>query len=134
MPRTLDGLAAGTLAPHKQNNAEATLAPILTKEDGCIDFKRSAQKIFNRWRGFQPWPGAWTMLHGKKLTIGAMQIAAETTTLAPGTVIAAKDTLLIACGAGSVLACTALQFEGRKRMDAPEFLRGVNISSGERLG
>jgi len=134
MLRTLDGLAAGTLPSIPQDNTLATLAPILTKEDGRIHFNRPAQEIVNRWRGFQPWPGAYTALHGKKLTIAAMHLAPDSTTLAPGTVIASKQELLIACGQGTVLACTALQLEGRKRMESAEFLRGVTIAPGEQLG
>src|SRR5450755_2886770 len=58
---TLAGLAAGTLAARAQDDSLATLAPILTREDGRADFSRSAMEAYNRWRGFQPWPGAWTM-------------------------------------------------------------------------
>jgi methionyl-tRNA formyltransferase len=133
MLRTLEGLAAGTLPASPQDHAAATLAPILTKEDGRIDFNRTATEIVNRWRGFQPWPGAYTALGGKKLTLTALHADPQTTALAPGTVIAARDSLLIACAGGSVLACTGLQLEGRRRMDAAEFLRGAAIATGERL-
>ena len=67
MMETLRGLDAGTIAPRKQDEAKATLAPILTREDGRMDFSLPAMTLYNRWRGFQPWPGAWTMLEGKKL-------------------------------------------------------------------
>ena len=66
MVETLKDLAAGTANPVKQDDTQATLAPILTREDGQIDFSRTAVETYNRWRGFQPWPGAWTTLAGKK--------------------------------------------------------------------
>src|SRR5579863_3335564 len=66
---TLRSLQAGNIRPRPQDNAQATLAPILKKEDGQVDFSRSAQEIFNRIRGFQPWPGAYTKFRGKNLQI-----------------------------------------------------------------
>jgi methionyl-tRNA formyltransferase len=138
MLRTLEGLAAGTLQPTPQDNTASTLAPILTKEDGRINFNRNAVEIVNRWRGFQPWPGAYTTLHGKKLSLIAMHSSTESAEdTAPGAVIDAspeRSEIRIACGQGSVLVVTALQLEGRKRMQAADFLRGANIQSGEQLG
>src|SRR4029077_1692942 len=69
MLETLAGLQSGTIHPRKQDDASATLAPILKKEDGQIDFSRSAQEILNHLRGFQPWPGAYTRFRGKNLQI-----------------------------------------------------------------
>ena len=69
MVETLRGLQAGSIHPRPQDNSQATLAPILKKEDGLIDFSRSATEIFNRMRGFQPWPGAYTKFRGKNLQI-----------------------------------------------------------------
>src|SRR5215469_11007513 len=66
---TLRGLEANTIPRRKQDDSQATLAPILKKEDGEIDFHRSAQQILNRLRGFQPWPGAYTKFRGKNLQI-----------------------------------------------------------------
>ena len=71
MIETLQRLQAGTITPQKQNNAEASLAPILTKENARIDFHRTAQEIYNRLRGFQPWPGAFTTFRGKMLGVAA---------------------------------------------------------------
>jgi methionyl-tRNA formyltransferase len=68
MVETLAGLGSGSITPQKQDDSLATLAPILTREDGRMDFSRPAMTVYNRWRGFQPWPGAWTLLGGKKLT------------------------------------------------------------------
>ena len=77
MVKTLAGLAAGTIYAEKQDDALATLAPILTREDGWIDFSRTAKEIYDRWRGFQPWPGAHTMLRGKKLIVHRMKLVSK---------------------------------------------------------
>jgi methionyl-tRNA formyltransferase len=72
MRETLEGLEAGTIQPIPQDNAAASLAPILQREDALVDFTRSAADIYNRWRGFQPWPGAYTLFRGRKLTLHRM--------------------------------------------------------------
>src|SRR5256885_13617143 len=77
MIETLRGLAAGTISPKAQKNDEATLAPILKKEHGCIDFSRSPQEIYNGLRGFQPWPGAFTTFRDKMLSITAAKSSSE---------------------------------------------------------
>src|SRR5580693_141725 len=89
---TLAGLEDGSLQPRAQNHEGATYAPILDREDGRMDFvRRSAGELYNRWRGFQPWPGAFTMLDGKKLIVHRMAIvhesfAAQFGIAAPGSV------------------------------------------------
>src|SRR5580704_16206876 len=75
MVETLLQLEEGRLFPQNQDHSLATLAPILTREDGSIDFSRTAQQIYDRWRGFQPWPGAHTMLRGRKLIVQKMHVA-----------------------------------------------------------
>ena len=73
---TLEGLAAGTIKPQPQNHEGATFAPLLNREDGRMDFAaRTAHELYNRWRGFQPWPGAFTTLEGKKLIVHRMAVA-----------------------------------------------------------
>lgn len=135
MVETLAGLAAGSIAAIKQNDAEASLAPILTREDAEMDFTRTAQALYNRWRGFQPWPGAYTVFRGKKLIVHIMKpVDAEKTNVAPGTVLAAKERLLIQCGEGSVVELLEVQMEGKKRVTAAEFLRGYQLKPGEQLG
>jgi methionyl-tRNA formyltransferase len=131
--KTLHGLEAGTVTPVEQDHTAATLAPILKREDGAIDFTRPAQSIFDRWRGFQPWPGAHTSLRGKKLIVHRMRIE-------PGLVIPAAELLIngdqLYAGAGDTIALELLevQMEGKRRMPAAEFLRGFQVRSGERLG
>ncbi len=135
MLSTLDGLAAGTLKAQPQDAAGATHAPILTREDGRIDFHRSANKIYNRWRGFQPWPGAWTLLGGKKFTVTRMAPAATTSVVnEPGTLIVEGEHLYACCGQGTAVELPEVQLEGKRAMPAADFLRGHPQLGGTRLG
>jgi methionyl-tRNA formyltransferase len=135
MMETLEGLAAGTIAPQKQDDTKATLAPILTREDGRMDFSQPAMTIYNRWRGFQPWPGAWTMLEGKKLTVHRM-LPTEVRGAAgePGELHRQEDRLFAACGGHSWIELVEIQLEGKKRMMTADFLRGHALESGVKLG
>lgn len=132
MVKTLHGLAVGTITAVEQNHAEATLAPILKREDGLIDFSRSAHSIYDRWRGFQPWPGAFTTLRGKKLIVHRM--ARSGGEGSSGELRVDGERLMVGCGEGSELEVFELQIEGKRRMSAAEFLRGFQVRSGERLG
>ncbi len=134
MVETLAGLAEGTVEPEAQDDDKATLAPILTRDDGRIDFQRTARAIDERYRGFQPWPGTFTTLRGKKLLVHAMHIAQENTNANPGSILLRPGGLMVACGEGSTLAFDHVQLEGKKRMPADEFLRGFQLVSGEVLG
>jgi methionyl-tRNA formyltransferase len=133
MVKTLCQLAEGRLVPQIQDHAMATLAPILKREDGWIDFSRTAKAILDRWRGFQPWPGAHTILRGKKLIVHKMRLVRGGDCEA-GMVRVEGDSMLVGCGAESVLCLDEVQMEGKKRMGADEFLRGYQVRSGERLG
>jgi len=138
MIETLTGLAAGSIKPQRQDESQATLAPILTREDGAIDFTRTAQQIYDRWRGFQPWPGAHTRLRGKKLIVHRLHVGAASG-IESGVLQVSGDELVVGCSgvrqsdAGSV-AFDEVQLEGKRRMSAAEFLRGFQVKSGERLG
>jgi methionyl-tRNA formyltransferase len=121
-----------TIAPEKQNDAAATLAPILKKEDGAIDWSRSAQEIHNQVRGLLPWPGAHTTFRGQRLHIWKSRVAEGTMDLAPG-VLFAKHAR-IACGQGTVLDAMELQLEGRKRMAGDAFMNGLRLEENEILG
>lgn len=134
MVETLAGLEAGTITPRKQDDARATLAPILTREDGRMDFGRDAAEVYNRWRGFYPWPGAWTMLGGKKLTVHRMKPAQGVAGAGPGEIGVDGGRLLVACGGGAAVEIAELQLEGKKRMAAGDFLRGHALANGARLG
>ena len=134
MVRTLRKLAEGTLYPQPQDHSLATLAPILTREDGLMDFTRTAQQLYDRWRGFQPWPGAHTILRGKKLIAHKLHITNETFHGQPGELIIRGDLMLARCANASVLAFDEVQLEGKRRMTAADFLHGYQLKSGELLG
>ena len=133
MVQTLGRLAAGTVDPQPQDHALATLAPILTREVGAIDFTRTAHQIYNRWRGFQPWPGAHTLLRGKKLIVHRLSLA-SLSGMEPGTLHVLDNQLLAGCGDNATVLLEELQMEGKRRMPASEFLRGFQVRTGERLG
>ena len=134
MVRTLRKLAEGSLCPQPQDHSLATLAPILTREDGLMDFTRTAAQLYDRWRGFQPWPGAHTTLRGKKLIAHKLRITNETFHCKPGELIVRGDLMLVRCANSTVLAFDEVQTEGKRRMTAADFLHGYQIKSGERLG
>jgi methionyl-tRNA formyltransferase len=133
MAETLRGLRAGTITPRKQNNSQATLAPILKKEDGLIDFRRSAYEIWNRLRGFQPWPGAYTSFRGKNLNVWAAR-PVEASLAAPGELRVEGERLLVGCGESTALELVTVQPEGKKRMAARDFVHGYHPKTGEQLG
>ena len=136
MVETLRGLERGEITPRPQDSFQSTLAPMLKKEDGRIDWSLPAEEIGRRVRGLEPWPGAYTYFRGKKLQIWAARPAAEEAGIPaePGTVDAQSGRLLIACGGGSRLEVSELQMEGRKRIAARDFLNGVHLQPGEKLG
>jgi len=128
---TLRGLEDGTIQPRPQDNRSATLAPILRKEDGRIDFRRSAGEIRNRLRGFQPWPGGFTTFRGKNLQVANATVAQRT--LPAGELRMEVDGLFVGCG-NSSLALLEVQPEGKKKMPVRDFVHGYRPQSGERLG
>jgi methionyl-tRNA formyltransferase len=125
---------AATIDPIPQDNSEASLAPILKKEDGLIDWTWPARKIFNRARGFLPWPGAYTSFRGQLFHIWKARVAEETGPCAPGSLVHLKKRLLIAGGEGTMLELLEIQIEGRKRMPAEAFLNGHHLNENEVLG
>jgi len=129
---TLRGLQAGSVHPRPQDQAQATLAPILRKEDGLIDFSRKAGEILNRMRGFQPWPGAYTKFRGKNLQIG--KATALDHSLPPSEMTMKGNRLLVGCGEGTAVELLELQLEGKKRTSAADFIRGYRLQPGEKLG
>lgn len=129
---TLQGLAAGTITPIPQNNAKATLARILTKEDARVDWSRSAAEIHNRLRGFTPWPGAVCHFRSAPLKLHLVEPLPELTNLHPGTILPGKP-FRVACGQGTVLAIHELQQEGRKTVSAENFRNGQHLSDNEVL-
>jgi methionyl-tRNA formyltransferase len=132
MLETLRGLQAGTVEPRPQDHAKATLAPILRKEDGQIDFHLNAQEILIRLRVFQPWPGSYTSFRGKNLHLWAAQPIEHVATTAE--MLVESGRLIVGCGAGSALELLEVQLEGKKRMPAADFVHGHQPRTGEKLG
>ena len=132
MVKTLQGLEDGAVQPVAQDHAMATLAPILQREDGLVDFNRTAKAIYDRWRGFQPWPGAYTSLQGKKLILSRLRVA-DGMEGDVGTVVVDGGRMLVVCGQKTGIELVEVQMEGKKRMTAAEFLRGYQVKTGERL-
>ena len=128
---TVRDIAAGRARERPQNHALSTLAPRLTKEDGRIDWTRSAHAIHNLVRGLHPWPHAFSYLDGSRhliLRTGVEASAGAVATEAPGQIVeAGADRLRVACGKGTVLAIHELQPEGRRRLTARAFLAGHPI-------
>jgi methionyl-tRNA formyltransferase len=140
MVETLAGLANGTVKPQPQNHEGATFAPILDREDGRMDFAaHTAHDLYNRWRGFQPWPGAFTTLEGKKLIVHRMAVA-DNASLAfmglaqPGAIHVENHRLFASCAEETWLEFLEVQLEGKKRMAAADFLRGFTHVHDARLG
>jgi methionyl-tRNA formyltransferase len=132
MVETLQRLQAGSVHPRPQDNSKASLAPILKKEDGLIDFSRSAAEISNRMRGFQPWPGAYTKFRGKSLQIAQAQPADDV--LPPAELRGENNRLLVGCGHQTSLELLEVQLEGKKRVPARDFIHGYRPRPGEKLG
>ena len=150
MVETLRGIANGTLQGQAQNHAEATLAPILKREDGLVDWELPAEQIYNRIRGFAPWPDAYTQFRGQMCHLRGKPIREKTDTVSksaglgslalfevwePGTIVdAGRGRLWVACGQGTLLALSTVKLEGRKQVSADEFANGARLRPGERFG
>ena len=129
---TLDALEAGSLRPVPQDHEKATYAPVLKREDGRVDWRQSARQIYNRLRGFDPWPGIFSTFRGKRLRIHAARPSAAGG-LAPGETAFAAGSLFAGCGAGR-LELLEVQIEGKKRIAAADFARGYRLGGQEILG
>lgn len=132
-------VVAGAYAPRAQDDGEATLAPMLKKEDGAIDFARSARAVHDHVRGMSPWPGAFTRLGGRVIKVHAAGLAGVAPPLAavPGEVVLAdKNRVVVACGGDRREAVDLLrvQLEGKKPVTAGEWVGGRGVKQGDRLG
>ena len=140
MVETLRGWERGEIVPVPQDHKLATLAPMLKKEDGRIDWSLTADEIARRVRGFAPWPGAYTTFRGRNFHLWSAAVepgVAPTLPDAkpqPGELIAGGGKLRVVCGQQTLLEVTEVQAEGRKRMPARDFLNGVRLVPGERFG
>ena len=130
---TLAQLKAGTLTPRVQDHSQATMAPLLRKEDGLINWAMSATSIANRIRGLSPWPGAYTFLKGERWTICRATVDDGATKASPGQIIAiTKDAMHVATGRGA-LAIRELQPANSRRMPVAQYLTGHSLEIGMQL-
>ncbi len=131
---TLQQLQAGTITARPQDNSQSSLAPILKKEDGVVNFNWSASEIVNRIRGFKPWPGVRTLFRGKALQIAKAREVITGGSFAPSELEVSAARLLVGCGERTVLELLELQLEGKKRTTARDFIQGYRPVPGEKLG
>lgn len=130
----LKGLEDGSIAPNAQDHDRATFAPMLSKEDGQLDWGQPAEDLVNRIRGVTPWPGATTMLNDELFKVWKASLGPKDVSGSPGEVMAVEeDGITVACGQGSVC-LLEVQVAGKKRMKAESFLRGYSVSTGTILG
>jgi methionyl-tRNA formyltransferase len=136
----LSKLERGEIAPEPQPDAEATLAPILKREDGEVDWAMTATEIFDRLRGFTPFPGCYTFFNGHRLEIVKARVEPggegpdKLDEFEPGAVCdAAKDRFVVVCGGATRLRITEVQPEGKRAMPARDFLNGARLHVGAKL-
>ncbi|RDY32313.1 methionyl-tRNA formyltransferase [Lachnotalea glycerini] len=131
---TLKRLEENTVVFEKQDDSLSNYAKMLDKSLGNIDWNNSAVNIERLIRGLNPWPSAYSKLNHKTLKIWKATVIAEEADGAAGEIVAvANDSINVKTGDG-LLAITELQLEGKKRMPAKEFLRGVQLEIGIKLG
>lgn len=136
MMKTLNKLERGEITPVPQDAAQASYAPILTKEHGRIDWSQTAAEIYNRMRGLAPWPGAHTMFRGQMCRVlGKPGDSVGSDVQYPyGALMVSDAGVEVICGGGTRLRLDAIQLEGRKRVSAREFANGARLGGGERFG
>ncbi len=132
--QTLEGIRSGTVSPRPQDHTLATYAPILRKEDGLIDWNLTAREVYNRVRGFSPWPGAYTRFRGAHLQVWKARPADGSPSGGPGALASEQGRLLVTCGQGTLLELLEVQLEGRRRVSAREFVNGQHFGQVEILG
>jgi methionyl-tRNA formyltransferase len=131
---TVAGLADGSVRPVPQDHERATLARILTKEDGRVDWSEPAAAIERRVRAFQPWPGTAGVVGGRALKLWRTHVDDGAAAAAPGTVLATgRDGIRVACGEGTALRLLEVQPENGKRMSAAAFAAGARLPPGARF-
>ncbi len=143
MEETLRGLAAGSIVPLTQSHAQATVAPILKKEDGRVDWSRPAEEIYNRMRGFAPWPGAYSTFRRQTCHVWGQpvivpnslpdEVLDSSAKSEPGTLFGTKNDWFVSCGNATLLRLQCVKLEGRKQISASEFANGARLKSGERF-
>jgi methionyl-tRNA formyltransferase len=125
----------GEIAPAPQDPTNVSYAPILKKENGRIDWELPAQQIYNRMRGFTPWPGSYSTFRGQTCHLWGRP---ETQGMAveqfmPGEIVSLPKEIYAVCGEGTCLRLVSVQIEGRKKISAREFANGAHLAAGERF-
>jgi methionyl-tRNA formyltransferase len=134
MLETLRGLSSGRLSPRPQDHSAASLAPMLKRGDGRIDWATPAQGIYNRMRGFAPWPGAYTEFRGQMCHVWGYPLLDKRSVIdLPGSLAWRNGKLFVACGAATEMELTHVKLEGRRRISAAEFANGARLRNGERF-
>jgi methionyl-tRNA formyltransferase len=132
---TLSMLERGEVIPRPQDDSQASLAPILKREDGLVDWRMTASEIYNRLRGFTPFPGCYTKLDGRRLEIVEANDKGQAMAGEPGFIAEiAKDSFAVFCGGGTQLLVQSVQPEGRRTMAVRDFLNGCRLTTDTRLG
>jgi methionyl-tRNA formyltransferase len=131
---TIDGLKDGKITPVPQNHEKKTLAPLLKKEDGRIDWNKTPDEIKNHVRGMNPWPGALTLLGREKIKIFRIDVADGGGAGSVGKVIEVGEGGIVVAVKGGCVVIRELQAPGKKRMEAVDFLRGKGVEVGTALG
>jgi len=134
MADTLRGIAAGTLHSRPQRNEDASYAPLLKKEDGRVDWSRTAAEIYNRIRAFTPWPGAFTAFRGQTCHIAGEAVSNETTVAPPGTIRTTNGELRVACGGATELRILSVKLAGGQAMPAADFAASLRLTEWGRFG
>lgn len=129
---TLDELEKGSLTPIKQGESPTAYAKMLTKAMGLIDFTKPAKELDCFVRGMDPWPSAYTLLSGKTLKLWKVR-AVEGSGKAGSVIDIGKESFTVACGEGAI-EVLEVQLEGKKRMSAGDFLKGITLNIGQELG
>jgi len=129
--RTLEGIADGSLTARPQDDAQASVARILRKQDACIDWSDPAYTIHNHVRGFNPWPGAVAEFRKADCRILKSRVGQSSGFNKPGTIVVTKGTIAVTCGDGVALELLEVQLAGRKAVSGRDFANGLRIQSGE---
>ena len=131
---TIQKLKEGSLTPREQDESQATLAPILKKEDGLIDWRRPAIEIERRVRGFDPWPGSFTRLGDKLLKVHRASVLFHPPEKNPGETIRADSGGFWVATSSGAISLEEVQLENKKRLPGSEFVKGARVKPGDRLG
>lgn len=134
LTETIEALENGELNPIKQDESKATHAGLLSKDEGLIDWSKSAFEVHNKIRGLYSWPGAFTKLNGKTLKIQKSVLSDKKGNNIPGEVVFVDGKLIVSCGDNNCVELKEIQLEGKKRMEAAAFLNGRKLSKGTVLG